>query len=267
MLVGIILFLCLTGALVAVSRSWLGLESVLAPRYQQYSALMACLSYLLLISVISKPYKMAFGAVSLVLAVLFNLFSYFNYTEEITFKRNWLVADDTNWYCHQTFLNQALAVNNNMRPIFSAAVERGICKTRNRLGCTAPPPDVFKSNARLRYSLQSRGGQDATQVFQNTYLTIEEDSLTATDIFLCLSADNGRTVYWLPTRKGRNSLGKFLATGSFYRPGFNIECLAENFPAGKYRVSLFYDGAFMPTGLIISPRPDIPRIQAALPGL
>jgi hypothetical protein len=251
MLIGITLFLCLTGALVAVSRSWLGIESVLAPRYQQYSALMACVSYLLLVTVISKPYKMALGAVSLVLAALFNLFSYFEYTEEIIFKRNWLVADDTNWYCHQTFLNQAQSVNNNMRQMYITAVERGICKTRNRLGCIPPVPSVPALHARLRYSLNARAGQDASNVYQKTYLRIEEDTLRATDLFLCLSSDSGHPVYWLPTRKGRNSVGRFLATGSFYRPGFTVECLTENIPAGKYRVSLFGQGVFAETDLII----------------
>lgn len=258
MIACLVLFLGLTGALVTVSRSWMGLESVLAPRYQQYSALTVCLCYLLVIWLVPKWYQTVTGAVSLILALFFNLFSYFNYSEEIVFKRNWLIADDTNWYCHRTFLNQAPAVNDNMRQMYTTAVERGICRTRNRLGCTAPVPSAAAFHVRLRYALHERAGQDASKVYQNTYLTIAEDTFRATELFLCLSADNGRSVYWLPTHKARNSLTEFLTTGRLYRPGFTVECLAGNIPAGKYQVSLFGDGVFAATDLLINLERDKP---------
>ncbi|GAB3171961.1 hypothetical protein [Telluribacter humicola] len=241
-LLGNLLFLAITGALVSVSRSWGGIETIIAPRYQHYSPYVSAWTYLVLVRLTAGYLRNAVGLVFLLGGIAFNGLAYFVYDQEIKLRRNWLLADDTNWTNHKRFLQYNDFFNDNVINEYSQAQSRGICTTRSHfkplgtynLGSRVVPID-FSTN---EFVMEAADWREEHQNLRITNTTLEADH-----VFLCFKSNN-RKEYWVPVQKYRTSVMNFLTTGSHYKPGFITDLLPENLAPAEYRIGVLVGNTF-----------------------
>ncbi|TLV01122.1 hypothetical protein [Dyadobacter luticola] len=241
MVAGIFAFLSITGALVSVSRSWGGIETIIAPRYQHYSSFVACLVYLVLISVLTCKTRKIVGVTGIVGGLLFNALSYFSYTEELLYRRDWLLADDTNWTHHSNFLIYGASFNTNIRLEYQRVVQKGICISGDHFGHIQE--DSLQANQaakpiNLQYEHFTKEEKDASRSYNRDYIAISNDNLDEKSIFIYLKPQNGAQGYWLACRKSHSGIFDFLKTGKWLKPGFSVEFLTENLSPGDYQIAI-----------------------------
>ena len=250
MLFGNVLFLGITAGLVSISRSWGGIEAMLAARYQHYSPYLLCWVYIvILVSLNLRNRKIA--AVSFIcFAILFNGLSYFRYNMDVQYHKSWLLADESNWKNHNVMLNYVTSINHNIKDTYQQVVAAGICKSESNFKPVGAFDSLLVSGHNLVFSNQLYASNAATGVDQLNYQIVTNDMLTGST-FLYLSTDDG-VGYWLPTRREHSGIREFFRTGKFSKPGFKADFLTENFPSGVYRVGLLNNDVFNWTSKTIS---------------
>jgi hypothetical protein len=245
-LLGNLLFLGITAALVSVSRSWSGVESILTPRYQHYSPYVICWAYLTILVSATGSARKFIAILALGAALLFNALSYFVYNQEVIFRKNWLVADTNNWRDHAVLLNDAKSFNDNIREPYNESLARGICRMEPYLLA----PDTMKATVDTTIDLSS----SKTDVIEKgvkgpiviELLEISNRELTG-PTFLYLKTP-GQKGYWLPTKISRSSFWELLGHGQTTKPGFSVNFFTENLSPGDYSVYVFNKNRFTRTG-------------------
>ena len=225
-LYGCVLFIGLTVALVAVSRSWQGIEAIIAPRYIHYSPLAIALAYLMLLYL--YPNKSQYLAIIVFgYALVFNFISYYKYTPEVILKREALKADIYNWNHHQLFLSNVFQFNWNIRPIISDAEKNGF-STLSKYNWEIPTSQI-----------------DSTLRFNLTYYTagklpfclITNDVLDDKGFLVLEAEDKSMFVCGIAPRPNPKSV--FFKTLQYNRPGFQVQQMIETLKKGKYRIGLY----------------------------
>ena len=246
LLLGNVLFLGITAALVSVSRSWSGIESITTARYQHYSPFVACWVYLVIVFTLNGKSRGLFAIVTIVVALLFNGASYFIYNEEVVFRKNWLVAEAENWINHAVFLNYAKSFNDNIREPYSEAVKRGVCKAEPNLLAFDDSKIKLDNSVRLSVATRTLNDRDAKNAIPREYLTISNKEISGTTyLYLKRGSEKG---YWLPTHISRSSFWDLLAHQTLSKPGFFVELATENLRDGNYKIGVFNGGNLFWTG-------------------
>lgn len=249
MLLGNVLFLGITAALICVSRSWGGVGNVLAPRYQHYSPYLICWVYIVVLSYLGIRNRKIVAALSIGVAVTFNALSYFTYNEEVQLRKNWLVADESNWINHSIMLNYVKQFNDNIRETYDRVTNKGICEPQNQLPDASRFNSAGSKKVKLDFSRNVINDMDASGIYPHQQQRIANNDLRGvTFIYLSMGSGLG---YWLPTRISHAGIKEFLESGKLSKAGFSIEFLTENFPAGVYKIGLLNNNKFLWTGEVM----------------
>lgn len=242
LLIGNGVFLIITGSLVCISRGWAGVENLLAPRYVHYSPFLFCWVYLILLKFISGDKRQIFALLFTGVAILISSFSYFKFNEEIQFRKNWLVADESNWYNHGVMLNYAESFNSNFDQTYQRVVANGICQSRETLVANPENSLMDTVSIGLNYLSFVKNEVDAFASHPHTYQEISNDTLRG-NTFIFLKPKDG-SGYWLPTWQTRSGIREFFKGGYLQKPGFKASFLTENLPSGQYQIGLLNGGEF-----------------------
>jgi hypothetical protein len=241
LLLGNVIFLGITAALVAVSRSWGGLDSVVVPRYQHYSSFVTCWVYLTVLVMLKGRVKYAFAVTVLVGAIGFNFLSYFSYHQEVVFRKNWGLAEAENWRNHRVFVSNAKSFNDNIRDTYARSVQLGICTdVPSFLTDVSEVSDTFKP-IQLEVTTPRIHDGGATGRLAYEYARISNSDLSGNS-FLCLKME-GQKPYWLPTLKSREGLRYLLTKFRLTKPGFSINFSKETLSPGIYTIGVLNDGS------------------------
>jgi hypothetical protein len=242
MLFGIVLFLGITAALICVSRSWGGIETVLAPRYQHYSPFVLCWAYIVFLSFFTPKIRHIFALMAVVSAVLFNALCYFTYNHEVQLRKNWLVADQSNWQQHEVMLNYVKTLNINIWEPYKRAVAVGICSSKPILPAIPQSHSGAVSDHKLLFSTKVIHELDVNGTHPHNYQQIISKTITGRT-FLYLESQNGDG-YWIATRVRPSGIIEFLTTGRLSKNGFEAEFMTENLPTGNYNIGLLNNNKF-----------------------
>ncbi|MCE6991554.1 hypothetical protein [Dyadobacter sp. CY323] len=251
LLLGNVLFVGITAALICVSRSWGGVENVMAPRYQHYAPFVACWVYLVLILVTAKSLRNIVASAFILAAVLFNGLCYFVYNEEIVYRKNGLVADAENWAANHVFLNYASSFNQNIKEPYTDAVNEGICAKVPSVLHIEGKGKLADGNAIVTVEKKILTEQDASGSYQRDYFKIANTSLRGAS-FLYLQNSLDQKGYWLATRFANVGIRRLITFRELYKPGFTAEFLTENVPAGDYRIGILNDNQFGWTASVVT---------------
>ena len=237
----IFMFLTITAALVCISRSWSGIEAILAPRYIHYSPFAVCLVYIILMKNIPIRFRRFLAVGALLGGILFNLICYFKYHEDIIYRKNSLSADSENWNNREVFLTYEKSFNSNIRDTYREAIREGICVKNESAFLTIPdtvqinPNEISISDTIMRYD-------NSGTITYPKIGTISSSSLVGKDVYIYFVSSGGTFIH--ATRRNRSAMVSFLSGGGWYRPGFSIDFYHENLPNGHYRIGVLYDGKF-----------------------
>lgn len=236
---GAYLFLCITAALVSLSRSWGGIENILMTRYAHYSPLTISLVYLLVgrpLVIHSLGKKVYIPVLSL--SVFYCTVSYLKFTPDLINRKNTLLADAYNWKHHQLMLSYAKSFNENIKDVVQKAEKSGIIKTEVLL------EEIIKSqNFPIDTTIQliikpfSIFEQDASGKYERKYLSIVNTDLTPSN-FLILQSN--QQTYILPVLQTLASKRKILTERKWFTKGFKANLLTESLAKNKYRISILH---------------------------
>lgn len=234
------LFMLITGALVALSRSWGGVGSVVQARYQHFAVVALVLVYLSSLYISSTQIRKIIIIISLPFALIFNALCYYQYSEEIVYRHQQLEADVFNWQQHRSSLQYPISLNNNIRTVVNKSFEQGICKLPETF-FSAYEADLLNqltktdSSISLKINTFTIVDKDASGSFHRKLLSIENENL-AGEIFLLLKSE--KQTYLIGTKRNRVGKKKFFLNGVYFRMGFKADVLTESVAPGQYRVGI-----------------------------
>lgn len=236
---GTYLFLCITAALVSLSRSWGGIENILMTRYAHYSPLTISLVFLLLYHKFctNNNHKLVYLGLSTV-AVAFCLVSYLKFTPDLINRKNALLADAYNWKHHQLMLGYAKSFNDNIQDVVLKAEKGGILNNEVLIEEALKSPHVhLDTTIQLIIKPFSVFEQDASGKYERKYFSLENDRLTPTN-FLVLQAN--QQTYLCPVLQTLASKRKILTDGKWFTKGFKANLLTESLKKSSYQISILH---------------------------
>lgn len=237
----IFMFLIITAALVCISRSWSGLESILAPRYIHYSPFAVCLVYIILMKNIPVAFRTSLALGAIAGGITFNLTCYFKYHEDIIYRKNALWADSENWNNKEVFLMYEKSFNSNIHDTYREAIKEGICIKNESVFLTIPDTVQINPNE-ISFSETTMRCDNSGTVTYPKIGVISSSSLIGKDVYIYFVSEHDTYIH--ATKRNRNAIKSFLLDGRWYNPGFTADFYHENLPNGRYRIGLLYDGKF-----------------------
>ncbi len=243
-LMGNIAFFVISAALVSVSRSWAGLESIMPPRYQHYTVFLACWTYLVLLRVVPVLNgRKILATTAIAGALLFNALSYIVYTPFLIYRRDFLVADEANYLRNKSFLQYHWSFNRNIRPTYRKAVEKGVIRMSDRMPHISGNAYPADSSCRIRFSATFDDKPTQKDTLRNGILWIEGEGGGSGSDFLYFSAISGEG-YWVPVRKSRPAFRDLVFKGRTRGDTFRSELDYTSLPMGEYRVGMLKEAGF-----------------------
>ncbi|WP_373511459.1 hypothetical protein [Persicitalea sp.] len=235
MLLGNLLFLSITALLVSVSRSWSSPDLDIPPRYAHYSPYLSAWFYLVGLVVLSRFFAIRWATIWGAGAILYNLVSHLNYVGDLEYRRDWLRADYANWQNYETFLQYPPAFNDNIREVYAAAIERGICQPIVNLPKLPSQGAAVDSSITLDFEELVSDLTDASSEHQETELLLVDHNFIGSAPFLVLVPDRGGAL-WIPFYRGRNGYRKILTAGGLRESKIWTRFFSNNLPSGVYRI-------------------------------
>lgn len=251
-LIGCGLFMVITALLVAVSRSWGGLEAVVQSRYQHFAVTTLCLAYLILLHLLGQRWRPLLLGTMLSFGLIFNALSYFQYTPEVAHRQAQLRNDVFNWQHHRLSLQYPAILNDNFREVLQKSFDRHICQL--------PPSSSFDWLLQVslntpRYDTLIRLGSfdtqehDASGTFARHYLSVSHPAALGTVFVVLKSATH---TYVAATQRHHAGRRAVLAHKQYWAAGFEALILSESVRAGQYQVG-YFDESLGVTSLRWSP--------------
>ncbi|MBO9639607.1 MAG: hypothetical protein J7576_15655 [Siphonobacter aquaeclarae] len=240
-LLGTFFYLGITGALVAISRSWGGIEAILAPRYQHYAPFAASWAYLAVLKLV--PFRRIVAQVAIPAAALFSALCYLTYTPEVKARQDGLLADEVNYRYHQTFVQYPPAFNTNIKWLYPTALSTGICRQEMRMP-PVPRSASTDSGIVLTFREDVFSLEGADKVSRSSLLRIENNTIESPEIFLYLGKPDNQPGYWIPTHRKRSGFGRLFSSGALLSPGFDVPLMVQNIEPGQYRIGMQTEKGF-----------------------
>lgn len=241
-LLGTLMYLVITGALVAVSRSWGGIDGIMAPRYQHYAAFTAGWAYLAVLKLV--PFQRIVATVMVPVSTLFCAVSYLIYTPDVKVRQDTLRADETNYFHHGVFVQYTPSFNTNIDWLYPTAVQTGICRQEVRMPAI-PASAPVDTTLILTFRNQVFDVEGADQQYRDFLLAIDNQTIDSPEIFLYFGKEDSRPGYWLWTHRKRAGFRRLFTTGSLLSPGFDLPLLIRNIQPGQYRIGVQTEKGFV----------------------
>lgn len=230
-----LLFLMMTAAIIALSRSWIGIAVV--GRYQIYASYALVMTYLLLLDLV-KDFRKRIWVIAPVAAsaILFAAFAWFSYWPVISFRQQLLTAEIRNWTQNGFFLNVPNDENSAIRRFYPYLLESNFYSFPE---IALPPLDA--------HTHQTDPLPDSLLSYrvENTYLgrvliaDIRGVDQNREPAYLVLS---GKETVFVPLRSMPNNKLAFVRTGRPFSPDVSSRVIIEPLTDGDYRMGLAQSG-------------------------
>lgn len=241
-LIGNIAFFAISAALVSISRSWAGLESIMPPRYQHYTVFLAGWTYLVILKSLSPTkIKRVAALLTIAFALLFNLLSYVVYSPSVIFRQNYLIADETNYLNHQRFLQYHWTFNRNINNTYKSALDKGVVRMKKQLPDIVPDQYPTDTSAQLLFSVTPKSAEAGSS--EEEILWIEGHLDGGRSVFLYFMPEEGDG-YWIPLRGSRPAFRDLILKGITRGKTYRSELDYANLPEGDYRVGILHKDDF-----------------------
>ena len=236
------LYLSITAALVALSRSWSSIEAGFQNRYLHNSVIAFVLLYVTILHYKSMRLKQLVGILMLFVGLFFNIFSWYSNYELLALQRKSQEADAINYRFNKISIVNDKSFNHNIAPILKKSFEAGISifpeseltKAVNNLTLLKSDQPIdyqidIKKDSLLEFNIANSNYRDIYQ-FNNFTLPYEGD------VYVILKSKNNTFIN--PTSHRRNPKISFLKTGQFFTDGFMTSIMTDAMPQNEYEVGI-----------------------------
>lgn len=236
------LYLFITAALVALSRSWTSIEAGYQNRYLHNSVIAFVLLYVTILHYKSQNLKKTVGLTMLILGLLFNISSWYSNYELLCFQRESQEADAVNYQNNKISIVNDKLFNQNIATILEQSYDKKISvfpKTdlQNALSnldkITVEKP-IFHSIVIQKDSLLEF---NIANSHYNTIYYLTNFSLPyAGDVYIILKSPQNTFVS--ATSHRRNSKLNLIKTRQFFTDGFMTTIPTDAMPKNEYQVGI-----------------------------
>lgn len=236
------LYLSITAALVALSRSWSSIEAGFQNRYLHNSVISLVLLYVTILHYKSLKLKQFVCILMLIFGVFFNIFSWYSNYELLTLQKKSQESDAVNYQLNGISIVNDKSFNNNIKSILDQSFNNGISvfpeselltSLKDLKLIESPQTNDcqidIKKDSLLTFNISNSNYRDVYQ-FNNYNLPYEGDT------YLILKS--ARNIFISPTNHRRNRKIEFLKTGQFFTDGFYTSIMTDAMPENEYQVGI-----------------------------
>ncbi|WP_025761258.1 hypothetical protein [Dyadobacter tibetensis] len=232
--IGALMFILGTALIVVYSRAGFGLEGLITSRYKIYSVLLLVIAYLYIVVPIRGSFLSPYISAITLLAVIFNIFSYYYHLVDASNLRKMLSTDQFNW----TYTDKSLTIAPD-----STFAQGIVAKTPNnyKLWFGSIKLADKQGYAGVTQGLSALMGQTelketpTNMLVSNNHYTSQR--LIDSGVYLLFS--NQERYYVYPTYRTRNRNRKQLFLKQLYfAPGFYSDVPFSQMKAGTYKVGI-----------------------------
>ena len=236
------LYLSITAALVALSRSWSSIEAGYQNRYLHNSVIALVLLYITILHYKSLKLKQFIGVLMVLFGVLFNVFSWYSNYELLTLQKKSQESDAVNYQLNGISIVNDKSFNNNIETILEQSFKDGISifpeselltSVKNLKQIESKQNTDYqidiKKDSLLTFNISNSNYRDIYQ-FNNYNLSYEGDT------YLILKSP--QKTFVSPANHRRNQKIKFLKTGQFFTDGFYASIMTDAMPENEYQVGV-----------------------------
>ncbi len=236
------LYLSITAALVALSRSWSSIEAGFQNRYLHNSVIAFVLLYITILHYKSTILKQSVGILMIIGSLFFNIFSWYSNYELLSLQRESQEADAVNYRLNKISVVNDKSFNHNIAPILQKSFEVGIsifpksdlsdAVSKLALIKSSQPTDYqidIKKDSLIEFNISNSNYRDIYQ-FNNFTLPYKGD------VYVILKSKNNTFIN--PTSHRRNSKISFFKTGQFFTDGFMTTIMTDAMPKNEYQVGI-----------------------------
>lgn len=235
------LFFSITALLVALSRSWSGLESSFANRYLHNSYLIFALLYCTLLCFLPKL-RSIIGYVFLLIGLVFNLFAWYQNFEKVIFQKHLNQSEAYNYQHNKITIENVASFNRNIDSTLAESFKKGVSIfSENYLN--QPISMIESTNSELLASYNVEISKDSSILLDNLktiYLPkvfIRNTQLPYQgQVFILFKSSNKTYIY--PVYHQKSGRRKFLQMNPYFTNGFQTSVLLDSFEKNIYKIGI-----------------------------
>ncbi|MET3128774.1 hypothetical protein ABID42_003893 [Arcicella rosea] len=235
------LFFSITALLVALSRSWSGLESSFANRYLHNSYIIFVLFYCGLLCYLPK-FRVLIGNTFLVTGLLFNLFAWYQNFDKIIFQKHLNQSEAYNYQHNKTTIENVASFNRNISVILAQSFQNGVSIfPENYLNQPISVISTDNSDVEDKYKVEiSKDSSILLDAKKAIYLPKVLLKNTQLDYqgqaFVLFKSPKNTYVY--PVYHQKSGRRKFLQMNPYFTAGFYTSVLLDSFEKNTYQIGI-----------------------------
>jgi len=235
------LYLTITAALVALSRSWSSIEAGFANRYLHNSVFAFILLYITILHYNSAIRKVV-GIIMLFIGLFFNLFSWYHSYEPLRLHRQSQETNAVNYQFNKFSVAYPKSLERNMESILQQSYKQGVSVfteshltniVNNLTKFTNPQITDYeidiKKDSLLEFDIFNSSYRDI--YYLNNFSLPYKD-----DVFIIMKST--QNTFISPTSHRRNSKINQLKTGQFFTNGFTTSIMTDAMPKTEYQIGI-----------------------------
>ena len=236
------LYLTVTAFLVALSRSWISISAGFQNRYLHNSVIALILLYITILHYNSGQLRKTVGIIMLFIGLFFNIFSWYNNFELLTFQRKSQEADAVNYQFNKISIVNDKSFNVNIKSILEQSYHQRVSVFPNSpLITVVNNLDRFTIPQITDYQIEIK--KDSI-IEPNNVSSSYKDIFYFNNLSLPYKGDvyivmkSSKNTFISPTGHRKNSKINLLKTGQFFTDGFVTTLTTNAIPKNEYQIGI-----------------------------
>ena len=236
------LYLTITAFLVALSRSWISISAGFQNRYLHNSVIALILLYITILHYNSGQLRKTVGIIMLFIGLFFNIFSWYNNFELLTFQRKSQEADAVNYQFNKISIVNDKSFNVNIKSILEQSYHQQVSVFPNSpLITVVNNLDRFTIPQITDYQIEIK--KDSI-IEPNNVSSSYKDIFYFNNLSLPYKGDvyivmkSSKNTFISPTGHRKNSKINLLKTGQFFTDGFVTTLTTNAIPKNEYQIGI-----------------------------
>ncbi len=236
------LYLTVTAFLVALSRSWISISAGFQNRYLHNSVIALILLYITILHYNSSQLRKTVGIIMLFIGLFFNIFSWYNNFELLTFQRKSQEADAVNYQFNKISIVNDKSFNVNIKSILEQSYHQRVSVFPNSpLITVVNNLDRFTIPQITDYQIEIK--KDSI-IEPNNVSSSYKDIFYFNNLSLPYKGDvyivmkSSKNTFISPTGHRKNSKINLLKTGQFFTDGFVTTLTTNAIPKNEYQIGI-----------------------------
>jgi hypothetical protein len=248
-LLSLLVFVFITGFVIATFRSWAGADSAMASRFQIYSCISLVIVYIWLVNTVPLFRKKSTYAIVLGLSVFYWAYSYYSGSKTVGNKKTAYLADVYNWEVNKNLFTVPRQLRDNASFYLDPAYQKGFFRLPEPVVSQKELDSLFTSTADASEDYQmfidvlEIDRKENPEIGYDHYFYVVSNILPKpkkflTDRFAVFRNKETGKIYLRNGDPKVESRKAILTKFQYYKPGFNIHLRPDDLESGNYEMAI-----------------------------